>query len=399
MQACNQALCSTLVSAYTALDVIKNDFSAANEDLWTAPATIREGNTILVGLNVHRPSGMGLSSVQVSFYRDDPSVPANKISPDTNPSTSLMASGSVEAVTAAWTPVGLTGAVKIYAVIDPDGLLTEATKANNIVSTTIQILPREERDETAPVINSLTINGGADATGQKQVNLSLQAADNAGGSGIQTMNLVEREYNTSARQWVVVQETGWIAYQSNFQLTLSDQGGLHYIQVWVADGAGNTSEMAQARINYEPPQDAIAAGQVRVYRLELTAGQEHHIVLETLTGDSDLYVWDPDGNLVASSITAETIDRVDFTPRVSGLYQVEVYGYEDSTYSIDFQASALSTDMAGTLPLFEALDKTPRSQPTIVTQNEPLKNIPTDSAPIAAEPDGYFVFLPVIVRQ
>src|SRR5690606_17967042 len=155
-----------------------------------------------------RLSGVDLASAEVAFYCDDPTRPENKISPAVNPSTGLMAPGAVEAVAVAWTPTGFTGAVKIFAVIDPDGLLTEATKANNIVSTTIQVLPREEKDETAPVITALTINNGAETTGAAQVTVNLQAVDHTPGAGVQTMNLVERAYNTSARQWVIVQETG-----------------------------------------------------------------------------------------------------------------------------------------------------------------------------------------------
>jgi hypothetical protein len=324
-------------------------------------------------------------------------VPANKISPATNPTTAALAAGSAEAVTVKWTPVGVTGAVKIFAVIDPDGLQTEITRANNTVSTTIQILPREPKDETAPVIHALTINGGAAVTNQRLVNLALQAEDNSGGSGLQSMNIVEREYNSSAHQWVVVQETGWIPYQAAYQLSLSERGGLHYIQAWAADNAGNTSEMAQARINYHPPQDAITTGQVRIYRFAFSPNQQQHIVLQTLAGDADLYVWDPDGNLVGSSITAGSVDRVDFTSTVSGLYQVEVYGYQDSTFSIDFQAAALSAfqPTGSSLPL-KAVDKEPRWQPAVVIDNEPLNNKPASFAPITAWGDGYSVFLPLV---
>jgi hypothetical protein len=398
LQACNQALCATLSGAYTSLDVIKNDFSASDEDLWTAPATIREGNTINLGLNVHRSSGIGLASAQVAFYVDDPSLPANRISPEINPSTSEMAVGSVESVMATWTPEGLSGTVKIYAVIDPDGFLTEATRANNTVSTTIQILPRQEEDETAPVIASLSINSGSDFTSQKTVSLNLQASDNSGADGIKMMNLVERQFNTSARQWVVVQETGWIAYQAAYSLTLADQGGMHYVQVWVADGAGNTSEMAQAHINYLPSQESISAGSVRIYRLNLSAGDEKFINLTSVSGDADIYVWDEDGNLIASSLTGDPIDHVGLAAPVDGMYQIEVYAYSDATYEIDFDAPAAGPLADAEARISDIQDKTPRSQPAIVTQNEPLKSIPTETAPIEAQQEDYFIYLPVVVR-
>ena len=398
LQACNQGLCATLSGAYTSLDVIKNDFSASDEDLWTAPATIREGNTITLGLNVHRSSGIGLASAQVAFYVNDPSLPANRISPETNPSTSNMAVGSVKSVMTAWTPVGLSGTVKIYAVIDPDGVLTEATRANNTVSTSIQILPRQEEDETAPVINSLTVNAGADFTRDNNIHLSLQASDNSGADGVKKMNLVERQFNTSARQWVVVQETGWMDYSANPGFILTDQGGMHYIQVWVADGAGNTSDMAQAHINYQPNQESITAGTVRIYRLDLNAGESKSINLSSLSGDADMYVWDEDGNLIASSLTDSSIDHVGFVAPVDGLYQVEIYAYSDATYAIDFEAPAVGAMPGSDSVLNGILEKTPRSQPAIVTQNEPLKSVPAETAPIEANQEGYSIYLPTIVR-
>ncbi|MEZ4726333.1 MAG: hypothetical protein R3E79_04275 [Caldilineaceae bacterium] len=36
------------------LDPVGDDFSAGAEDLWTTPPTIRQGDTVQLGLNVHR---------------------------------------------------------------------------------------------------------------------------------------------------------------------------------------------------------------------------------------------------------------------------------------------------------------------------------------------------------
>jgi hypothetical protein len=111
-------------------------------------------------------------------------------------------------------------------------------------------------------------------------------------------------------------------------------------------------------------------------------------------------VWDADSNLVASSLNADSLDRVDFTPRVSGLYQVEVYGYADlTTYILNFQAAAPSPALTGSQPAGPASGKTARSQPTTQTGNVPLTNNPKDSAPIVPEPSNWLVYLPTLSRH
>ncbi len=110
------------------------------------------------------------------------------------------------------------------------------------------------------------------------------------------MRLVERQYNASARQWVVVQQTRWMPYVLSYSMTLASRGGSCYIQAWVADSAGNISEATrQARIDYMPPSESLRAGQARIYRRDVEAGQTVTAQLETISGDADVYVWSPDG--------------------------------------------------------------------------------------------------------
>ena len=62
---------STLENAYTVLDAAGDDFSAGEEDLWVSPSTIRQGDTVQLGLNVHRRGGKSTTMVEVAFYRLD----------------------------------------------------------------------------------------------------------------------------------------------------------------------------------------------------------------------------------------------------------------------------------------------------------------------------------------
>jgi hypothetical protein len=93
---------------------------------------------------------------------------------------------------------------------------------------------------------------------------------------------------------VEIQQSGWIGLHNPYALTLTRHGGLHRIQVWVADGAGNISLLpAVASINYLPASDSLKAGQIRIYRWPMAAGQVLNATLETQSGDADLYIWPP----------------------------------------------------------------------------------------------------------
>jgi hypothetical protein len=210
------------------------------------------------------------------------------------------------------------------------------------------------------------------------------------------MYLVEREFNSSARQWVAVQRIGWIPFQSPYQMTLTGRGGTRYIQVWVADNAGNISvDTYKARIDYSPPSDTVRAGQVRVYRRNVTAGQSLQVTLETLSGDADLYVWRPDGNQSWVSNNSGTAnDIVSFTAPQTGVYQIEVYGYQESQYRLTIVGG-----MAG-MPVKTVThintDKPPRGQPVIAPTNEPAGNSAVPPSPIG--PTENKLYLPLVTR-
>ena len=93
-------------------------------------------------------------------------------------------------------------------------------------------------DSSAPTVDRLSVNNDAVETTDPVVSVAIEASD-TGGSGVASLYLVEREFNSAARQWVAVQNVGWIAYQSPLPLTLTSRGGTRYIQAWVSDGAGN----------------------------------------------------------------------------------------------------------------------------------------------------------------
>jgi hypothetical protein len=389
------AITGVLAGAYTVLDPIGDDFFASDDDLWTNPATVRQGDTVQLGLNVHRQGGKSTKEVVVVFYRGAPEAGGQEVGRVT---TAPMPPGPdvVEAVFIDWNTAGITGTVEIVAVIDPANQVVETTKGNNTARRYVTLLP-PAGDEDPPTVTDLRVNDGAPATGDATVLVTIDASD-VGGSGVTSMYLVEREFNSSARQWVAVQRTGWIAFLSPYTMTLTSRGGVRYIQAWVGDGAGNISEVTfKTRIDYTPPSDTVLAGQVRIYRRTVLAGQSVQVSVETISGDADLYVWRPDGNQswVSNKEGLQT-DAVSFSAPQAGDYQIEVYGYQTSQYRLTISVAGSSRLGPAAELTYVSPAKDTRSQPIIPPANAPEGRAAVPVAPIT--PPHFPIYLPLIRR-
>jgi hypothetical protein len=286
----------------------------------------------------------------------------------------------------AWDTTGLNGAYEIVVVVDPANTLSEVTKANNVARRAVHVLPAAS-DTQPPRLWALTVNGGAAETDRPGVTVALNATD-SGGAGLRNMILIEREFNASARMWVPVQSTGWIPYQPVYTMTLTQHGGTHYVQGWVADGAGNISaDTRLARIDYLPAFNRVLMGQVRVYQREWSQGQRARVMVQTLSGDADLYVWSPDGlHAWISAAEGLAADGVDFIAPTSGVYLIEVYGYRESAYRMSVSAGGARAATAPGAP-----DAKPtRSQPIVAPSSQPDGRA---GIPAAPQPRGYLPML------
>lgn len=388
------AISYTLPVAYSVLMPAGDDFFANLDDLWTSPPTIRQGDMVLLGLNVHRQGGKITRQVEVAFYQEQPDGSWQELQ---RVLTSPIAPGSdrVEAVFLEWNTVGITDTAVIKAVIDLDNEVFENVEGNNAVQREIAVLP-PAGDEDPPTITTLLANGGQPETIAPEISISILASD-VGGSNVTSMYVVEREFNSSARQWVAVQNTGWIDFRSPYTLTLTSRGGVRYIQAWVGDGAGNISETTvKTRIDYNPESDTVQAGQVRVYRRAITAGQSVVVNVETLSGDADLYVWQPDGNRSwVSNNEGMAPDEVTFVAPQTGDYQIEVYGYQTSQFRLSISASTKRTVVRNYVEHLSPT-KAQRSQPIVAPANAPEGNTAIPVAPVTPKQR---VFLPLLSRQ
>jgi len=325
--------------------------------------------------------------VDVAFYLGDPeqdgvlleTVTLTPISP-----------GHVKQAFIHWDTTGLADLVEIYVVIDPLNAIAETSELNNIARRHIVIQP-DVKDNHPPEATFLQVNDGAPSTDNPQLLITIEAEDYGDpASGVNTMYLMEREFNFAARQWVAIQHTDWIPFQSPYTMMLArDRGGMRRIQAWVADSEGNISNEAYTtHVDYMPPSDSVREGQARVYRRMLDVGQMLQVTLETLSGDADLHVWSPDGTQSWMSNGFGTgIDEVSFAAPEGGVYQIEVHGYQDSEYHLDIATGIAASEQMVQTVMHVSADKPVPGQPAIAPAVEP-EEVAVPIAPIVCSIAG-----------
>jgi hypothetical protein len=317
-----------------------------------------------------------------------------------------------------WTPAA-PGSYTLYAVIDPNGSVSESDENNNLFSRTVTVLA-QAADQTAPRVDSFTINQGAPSADDRRVRLDAQASDPAPSSGLQSLLYQEFEFSQAANQWVPVRNSGWLDYataRADFGWDLVDSPGIKYLQAWAADRSGNISAFPfRAGINYVPPQDRVGRNMARSYRYALEAGQRLVVTVTPISGDPDLYVWPPDSAAppYVSNLSGAAVDTVTFTAAETGDYQVEVYGYSEAEYRLTIvvdpaaaaavaatldntaAASAYSSNASETGPSAN-LEKVALTDPVLSRESAPTEQQTLPAAP--ALPDAPpSLYLPMVTR-
>ncbi len=368
---------AALADAYEVYGTAGDDLVAYPYEVWTDPVTLRAHTPAGIALVVHRQGGSSaLANVMVRFCRGAPDQGGEMIGEATIPI--LSPNSSVATPEVVWTPPE-TGAVDLYAVVDPDGVIPETTKVNNIISRRVTVLAAAA-DAIPPHVNSFSINHGAQLADRPGVVLDAPAADNAGGSGMASLLYVEFEYSQAAGQWYPVQTSGWVPYtvaKSSYPWKLLPVAGMKYVQAWAADRAGNISlAPRQTYINSVPSTDHVDKGQMRVFRYELSAGQAMTVTLAPSAGDPDLYVWPPDFPTRPAWVSdqASGADEVSFSAPVAGTYQIEVVGYTAADYSIVFATGATGSEGYARLAGADT-SKPVRPAPALPLDSEPSAQI------------------------
>jgi len=387
----------SLSAAYTVFDASGfDDLYAFETDLWLNPPSLYHGQPVSVGLTVRRLGGLStLSDVRVDFYLGDP------LAGVLLDSRYVTLEPGQEAATQ---PVSLTldapGMYRIVAVIDPGGQVTETLEDNNTLSRMLWV-PPAGGDMTPPVIESLSIQSGLPLVSDPQVALDVTALDDSGSAAY--LLYLEYEYDSAMADWIVTQTSGWLEYNlahQGYPWQLNPSPGVHYLQAWAADAAGNISPYpALAWINLLPADPHITQGQVYLFRLALKAGDILNVSLTSLAGDADLYIWDPDGNLVGSSISELPLDEVWFTAAQDGVYQIEIEGYTSADFDLlaDLNGIPLIVQMGAADFDPAQVRKSGRISPHTAPTDQPGDDVGVPAAPGRAP--STVIYLPLVNRQ
>jgi hypothetical protein len=319
----------TLANSFTVVDATAEGVFADASDLFTTPAPPRATELATLALHVHRVGGAAaLNDFTVDFYEGDPNRGGTLIG--TGTVATLPADGMATTSAVNWTPDYAID-TNIYAVLGTSGVKVQRE---------IAVLP-SSTDPVAPVVSSVLINGGSGSqdTGTRTVNLEISATDV--GSGLNTMWVAEWMWNPGLGSWQVIQEQGWIPYNSMMEWTLSGPPGSRFIDVWVADFAGNISDKAeQAHINLLYPNMWIAQDQTQCFNYDLTVGQHVDAQLNPASGDADLYVGTyDDGILYSSYESGSVVDALAFDAPKTDWYSFIAYGYTNAMYNLSVNRS------------------------------------------------------------
>jgi hypothetical protein len=226
------------------------------------------------------------------------------------------------------------------------------------------------RDTTPPRIRSFTVSGAGGVLDAPIVRVELNATD-SGGSRLGAYFIREFRYSGNpSNGWTEVASSGsWQPYSppgASFDWTLDTSPGVHYLQAYVADRAGNVTPVpALSFVNYRPAQAALGLDEIHIYRIAPGAGTPTTITMNALSGNPDLYAFGPGVSEIRETDAAS--DVVNFTAQ-AGVYQVEVEGYVAGSYSLNVATGVALRDDSVAPP---SLDRRPRIRVLSIEPPEP----------------------------
>lgn len=321
----------------------------------------------------------------------------------------------VPAGTQVFLTYAVTSAVDVR--VPTTAINTATINSGNEVLTRVAVIillpstsPDDPLDQTAPDVQSLTIGDQDIVSPGEMTTLTIAASDD---ESISEMYLREWYLETTAfaTRWRVGATSGWVAYDETYEWQIGSEPGIHYVGVWVKDGAGNISLLNEKSIDFVSViQDGTEVPQNRalLYAIYYPADTAVTAELTTSSGDADLYVWYP-GNFLApnqsSTNTGTNPDGVNFTTTRAGTYLFMVFGFAESTFDLSISpaggpriptaAQAQSAPAQATRPQRAvASDKGGPNLAALLVQTglDPL------GSSVAGIPGSDAVYIPLLVR-
>gem|GEM_PF-3592391 len=236
-----------------------------------------------------------------------------------------------------WNPPNSSGRVASFSTLLSGAELASPAMRRLLQNTAMWV--GEGRDLTPPTIRAFTLSGAGTLTSSRDVTIDVRANDR-GGARLGSYYVVEYTYSGDPNNpWRVAQRSDWVAWGNGANRSipwrLTDEAGAHYLQLFLADRAGNVSSTPGLDfISYQPAVATIALDQQRIYHLRPAAGSTMRVRLDVVSGNPDLYVFtlDRDG-LSFHPGSDQPVEQVDIASD-GGIYQVEVEGHIAGSYRL-----------------------------------------------------------------
>jgi hypothetical protein len=158
----------------------------------------------------------------------------------------------------------------------------------------------------------------------------------------------------------------------DYPWSLTPTYGVRYMRVWAKDQASNISrDSSIGLINLLPSEQAatLSSGDVNFYRILVEGGQTLTATLTPVSGDPDLFIWAPSGEVSYANSPTE-VERLAVPAPDTGTYQIEVHGYAEAEYKLNF---GTTNEPVPPLPSVRSPSKPPPSDATLPFDSLPYK--------------------------
>jgi uncharacterized repeat protein (TIGR01451 family) len=255
------------------------------------------------------------------------------------------------------TPITLENQLDLMAYwpwADVAGVPPEPARHYYSTTTTLTVFPNASASQAAPqVLDARVVEG--EIVNDSEVTLLVNANPEA-----RYLYVKEWTWNATFDRWSPARESGWVPFEAatgfvvsqdaggkygRYDWTLSKGDGVKYLGVWVADADGQISNVNEGNLIYTNLMSGsgqqLAAGQKVQYRVNMRASQLAVLSLVNLSGDADLYVWNPRAGFkpnyysnAAPAVPGLSLDTVGFFAPEEGMYVVEVQAVADAHYCL-----------------------------------------------------------------
>lgn len=296
----------------------------------------------------------------------------------------------------AWNPPGSDGRVASFSTLLSAAELTSGSMRQLLQSTADWLA--KGKDMTPPTLKQLQVEGAGTLRSTRDLSIDIQASDR-GGARMGYLYVVEYVYSGDTQApWEAVQRSGWLSWGNggnhSLEWQLTAEAGVHYLQIFLADRAGNVTPVPGLDfVSYQPDSASVGLEQQRIYRIRPGVGGQISVRMEVISGNPDLYVFGP--NVSFAPWSDDPVEEVRFSG-AEGIYQIEVEGYAPGSYR-------LSVGAPGNNALAEGPAPKVRRRTSIITLSayapEPEDAaLPPSPAEVGPASVGRIIYLPLVRR-